>query len=42
VVVEDPDAEPTLLEASAPLARAFSRGELDEQEYFEEVSRTTQ
>jgi len=42
VVVGEPDAEPTLLEASAPLARAFSRGELDEQEYFEEVSRTAQ
>jgi len=40
VVVEEPDAEPTLLEASAPLARAFSRGELEEQAYFEEVSRT--
>jgi hypothetical protein len=40
VAVEEPDAEPTLLEASAPLARAFNRGELDEQAYFQEVSRT--
>ncbi len=39
ILVEGPDAE-TLLEVSAPLARAYARGELDDQEYFREVQRT--
>jgi len=41
VLVREPDAE-TLLEAPEPLARAYNRGELDEQEYFEEVQRSAQ
>ena len=40
VVVERPDADPVLVQASASLARRHSEGELDDQEYFEEVQRT--
>lgn len=39
ILVEEPDQK-TLLEVSAPLARAHARGELDDEEYFREVQRT--
>lgn len=42
VIVARPDADPVVVQAAAPLARRHSQGELDDQEYFEEVQRTTQ
>jgi hypothetical protein len=42
VVVERPDADTVLVQAPAPLARRHQQGDLEDQEYFEEVQRTTQ
>jgi len=42
VIVERPDAGTVLVQATASLARRHSAGELDDEEYFEEVQRTTQ
>lgn len=40
VIVQRPDADPVLVQAAASLARRHSAGELEDQEYFEEVQRT--
>jgi len=42
IAVVLPDADPVIVQAAASLARRHSQGELDDQEYFEEVQRTTQ
>jgi len=40
IIVERPDADPAVVEATASLVRRHSNGELDDQEYFTEVQRT--